>query len=282
MEREEAPQASCCGHRRRLLSWPSGCCRSTASSAHGPARPAGGRPARCALRHRDAVAAGTPAPTTRRASSPRRSSRARWSRWSTTRPAADRRPAQWRAEAQRGDPGPQGRRHRDRLGSVPRRRRPLPRRPPGRGMDARGRRARPRLPRATRGTGVLDADEDPVVVEARRQVVAHCLYGVDINAMAVEMASCRSGWSPWTRAPFHLPRRPPGRRRRPARQSRNLAALPEDASAGPPVGTGAFPDPGAAAPVAALARHSARVGREAPAPRRVPPGRAAGQRGTPT
>jgi hypothetical protein len=33
-----------------------------------------------------------------------------------------------------------------------------------------------------------DADDDPVVVEARRQVIEHCLYGVDINPMAVEMA----------------------------------------------------------------------------------------------
>ena len=33
-----------------------------------------------------------------------------------------------------------------------------------------------------------DADEDPVVVDARRQVIEHCLYGVDINPMAVEMA----------------------------------------------------------------------------------------------
>ena len=33
-----------------------------------------------------------------------------------------------------------------------------------------------------------DADEDPLVVEARRQVIEHCLYGVDINPMAVEMA----------------------------------------------------------------------------------------------
>jgi hypothetical protein len=33
-----------------------------------------------------------------------------------------------------------------------------------------------------------DADEDPVLVEARRQVIEHCLYGVDINPMAVEMA----------------------------------------------------------------------------------------------
>jgi hypothetical protein len=31
-------------------------------------------------------------------------------------------------------------------------------------------------------------DEDPVVIEARRQTIEHCLYGVDINPMAVEMA----------------------------------------------------------------------------------------------
>lgn len=36
--------------------------------------------------------------------------------------------------------------------------------------------------------GGLGADEDPVVIEARRQVIEHCLYGVDINPMAVEMA----------------------------------------------------------------------------------------------
>jgi hypothetical protein len=34
----------------------------------------------------------------------------------------------------------------------------------------------------------LDATADPVVIEARRQVIEHCLYGVDINPMAVEMA----------------------------------------------------------------------------------------------
>ncbi|WP_062428735.1 Eco57I restriction-modification methylase domain-containing protein [Herbidospora daliensis] len=33
-----------------------------------------------------------------------------------------------------------------------------------------------------------DADQDPVVVEAIRQIIEHCLYGVDINPMAVEMA----------------------------------------------------------------------------------------------
>jgi hypothetical protein len=34
----------------------------------------------------------------------------------------------------------------------------------------------------------LDLDDDPAVIEARRQIIEHCLYGVDINPMAVEMA----------------------------------------------------------------------------------------------
>ncbi|MBB2911278.1 hypothetical protein FHS43_002543 [Streptosporangium becharense] len=33
-----------------------------------------------------------------------------------------------------------------------------------------------------------DADADPLVIEARRQIIEHCLYGADINPMAVEMA----------------------------------------------------------------------------------------------
>jgi hypothetical protein len=33
-----------------------------------------------------------------------------------------------------------------------------------------------------------DAEQDPLVIEARRQIIEHCLYGVDINPMAVEMA----------------------------------------------------------------------------------------------
>lgn len=37
-------------------------------------------------------------------------------------------------------------------------------------------------------TRPLDVDEDPLVVDARRQIIEHCLYGVDINPMAVEMA----------------------------------------------------------------------------------------------
>ncbi|HEX6497779.1 MAG TPA: SAM-dependent DNA methyltransferase, partial [Micromonosporaceae bacterium] len=38
------------------------------------------------------------------------------------------------------------------------------------------------------GDRVLGVDEDPLVIEARRQIIEHCLYGVDINPMAVEMA----------------------------------------------------------------------------------------------
>ena len=41
---------------------------------------------------------------------------------------------------------------------------------------------------APTGEQPRDVDADPVVVEARRQVIEHCLYGVDINPMAVEMA----------------------------------------------------------------------------------------------
>jgi hypothetical protein len=34
----------------------------------------------------------------------------------------------------------------------------------------------------------LDVAADPLVIKARRQILEHCLYGVDINEMAVEMA----------------------------------------------------------------------------------------------
>ena len=39
------------------------------------------------------------------------------------------------------------------------------------------------------GSGLdLDVAADPLVVKARRAIIEHCLYGVDINEMAVEMA----------------------------------------------------------------------------------------------
>jgi hypothetical protein len=41
---------------------------------------------------------------------------------------------------------------------------------------------------ADAGDRILDADEDPLVIRARRQIIEHCLYGADINPMAVEMA----------------------------------------------------------------------------------------------
>jgi len=34
----------------------------------------------------------------------------------------------------------------------------------------------------------LDVAADPLIIKARRQIIEHCLYGVDINPMAVEMA----------------------------------------------------------------------------------------------
>ena len=34
----------------------------------------------------------------------------------------------------------------------------------------------------------LDVTADPLVIKARREIIEHCLYGVDINEMAVEMA----------------------------------------------------------------------------------------------
>jgi hypothetical protein len=45
-----------------------------------------------------------------------------------------------------------------------------------------------RAGRAVDAVTAADAESDPVVIEARRQVIEHCLYGVDINPMAVEMA----------------------------------------------------------------------------------------------
>lgn len=42
--------------------------------------------------------------------------------------------------------------------------------------------------RAVDEVTAADAESDAVVIEARRQIIEHCLYGVDINPMAVEMA----------------------------------------------------------------------------------------------
>ncbi|MGW3661288.1 Eco57I restriction-modification methylase domain-containing protein [Streptomyces sp. NPDC005151] len=45
-----------------------------------------------------------------------------------------------------------------------------------------------RAGRAVDAVTAADSEQDPVVVESRRQIIEHCLYGVDINPMAVEMA----------------------------------------------------------------------------------------------
>ncbi|MFD5252031.1 Eco57I restriction-modification methylase domain-containing protein [Streptomyces bobili] len=45
-----------------------------------------------------------------------------------------------------------------------------------------------RAGRAVDAVTAADAESDPLVIDARRQIIEHCLYGVDINPMAVEMA----------------------------------------------------------------------------------------------
>ncbi|MEV7185583.1 hypothetical protein [Kitasatospora sp. NPDC093102] len=42
--------------------------------------------------------------------------------------------------------------------------------------------------RAVDSVTAVDAESDKIVVKARRQIIEHCLYGVDINPAAVEMA----------------------------------------------------------------------------------------------
>ena len=80
--------------------------------------------------------------TTRRSPSPPKSSSTP-SNPSSTAPARIRsRPEEVGAGRLRPDPGTEGRRHRLRLGRIPRRRRPLPLRPPRRGMAAPGRNRR--------------------------------------------------------------------------------------------------------------------------------------------
>ncbi|GAB3119822.1 hypothetical protein GCM10027160_34590 [Streptomyces calidiresistens] len=54
--------------------------------------------------------------------------------------------------------------------------------------DGRADAAAYRAGRSVDAVTAADAEQDPVVVEARRQIIEHCLYGVDINPMAVEMA----------------------------------------------------------------------------------------------
>jgi hypothetical protein len=55
-------------------------------------------------------------------------------------------------------------------------------------IEAWGKEGDPRVEGYTPPEEDVRADDDKVVIEARRQVIEHCLYGVDINPMAVEMA----------------------------------------------------------------------------------------------
>lgn len=54
--------------------------------------------------------------------------------------------------------------------------------------DAAAYRARLATGESARSARAVDAEADPVVVRARREIIEHCLYGVDINPLAVEMA----------------------------------------------------------------------------------------------
>lgn len=55
-------------------------------------------------------------------------------------------------------------------------------------VDAWAREGNQRLRNYVDPANRTSVDDDPVVIEARRQIIEHCLYGVDINPMAVEMA----------------------------------------------------------------------------------------------
>ena len=81
--------------------------------------------------------------------------------------------SQWKLKSSDEMLEPEGRRHRLRLRSIPGLGGELSGRPGGRSMDRR--RSRQRPPRAT------------LHRRAIREVVANCLYGADINDMAVEM-----------------------------------------------------------------------------------------------
>ena len=49
-------------------------------------------------------------------------------------------------------------------------------------------RARQQVASIREADEAIDTETDPVVIEARRLIIEHCLYGADINPMAVEMA----------------------------------------------------------------------------------------------
>ena len=91
--------------------------------------------------------------------------------------AADQRRGRVEAEVQHGDPRPQGRRHRRRLRRLPRRRRPLT------SPTGSPRRGSPRACSAPTSSATRRLAKDRAI----REVIARCLYGADINPMAVEM-----------------------------------------------------------------------------------------------
>lgn len=47
------------------------------------------------------------------------------------------------------------------------------------------------LPELSSVTGVIDAESDPLILKARQKIIEHCLYGVDINPMSVDVAMAK-------------------------------------------------------------------------------------------
>ena len=157
----------------------------------GPARRPGGDPARRPVRHRVRAAGQHRHPL--HAQVPRRAGRRR--RPGTPRllpgPAADRRPLRSGSSAPPRRSWP--------CGSPTSRWAPAPSSsppaatwpassskpgPPTGNVDARRILAEPPVESGL----ALDVAADPLVIKARREIIEHCLYGVDINEMAVEMA----------------------------------------------------------------------------------------------
>ena len=105
------------------------------------------------------------------------------------RSARNRRRDHLAAPAVLRDPGAAGGRHRDGLRRVPGRRLPVPGRPAGRSLAGRGPGRRARRTAAPAGAPDRRGRRgEQVLLDARRLVAEHCLYGVDINPLAVEMA----------------------------------------------------------------------------------------------
>ena len=113
------------------------------------------------------------------------------------RPCRGQPEAEWKLKSRPRNPRPQSLRHGDGFGRVPRANLPLPCRATRRGVgnvreSQSGRSSSPRpkaiFPPAIPRERLIPADPAERLAIARRYVADRCLYGVDINPMAVEMA----------------------------------------------------------------------------------------------